>query len=53
MLKKARRLTRPTPARQDAPFRRQGRSRWRHRTRTFLTCPPRTADTALSRWATL
>ena len=26
MLKKARRLTRPTPARQDAPFRGQGRS---------------------------
>jgi hypothetical protein len=26
MLKKARHLTRPTPARQDAPFRRQGRS---------------------------
>jgi hypothetical protein len=26
MLKKARLLTRPTPARQDAPFRRQGRS---------------------------
>ena len=27
MLKKARRLTRPTPARQDAPFRGQGRRR--------------------------
>ena len=26
MLKMARRLTHPTPARQDAPFRRQGRS---------------------------
>jgi len=26
MLKQARRLTRPTPARQDAPFRGQGRS---------------------------
>jgi hypothetical protein len=26
MLKKARHLTRPTPARQDAPFRGQGRS---------------------------
>ncbi len=26
MLKMARLLTRPTPARQDAPFRRQGRS---------------------------
>jgi hypothetical protein len=26
MLKQARLLTRPTPARQDAPFRRQGRS---------------------------
>jgi hypothetical protein len=26
MLKNARRLTRPTPARQDAPFRGQGRS---------------------------
>jgi len=27
MLKKARLLTRPTPARQDAPFRGQGRSK--------------------------
>ena len=30
MLKKARLLTRPTPARQDAPFREQGRSGFPH-----------------------
>jgi len=31
----------------------QGRSRWKHRRRNFLTRPPRTASAVLSRWATL
>jgi hypothetical protein len=41
MLKKAYRLTRPTPARRDAPFHGRGRSEWRRRGGTYHTsCEP-------------
>jgi len=31
----------------------QGRRRWQHRRRSFLTRPPQAAGAAYSRWATL
>lgn len=44
MLKKFRRLTRPTPTRQHTPFRRQGRRRVETGDGTVLTRPPQAAE---------